>query len=55
MMHLTLKKLEASGSLEFMLGVGGVILVEMGCGGEEVCDVEQLEAGWDVWRIKYGV
>jgi hypothetical protein len=30
MMHLTLKKLEASGSLEFMLGVGGVILVEMG-------------------------
>jgi hypothetical protein len=40
MMHLTLKRLEAPGSLEVRSG------------GEEFGDVEQSEGGWG---IKYGV
>jgi hypothetical protein len=57
MMHLTLKKLEAPGSLEVRWGGGGAIHVEMGCGGEEVWDVEQLEggrgrAGNGIWSVK---
>jgi hypothetical protein len=46
-MHLTLKRLEAPGSLEAWWGerCGGChILVETG-GGEEVWDMEQLEGG----------
>jgi hypothetical protein len=39
MMHLTLKRLEASGSLEVRWGGGGNINVEIG-GGEEMWDVE---------------
>jgi hypothetical protein len=51
MMHLTLKSLEAPGSLD---GVGnGGIHVEAG-DGEEVWNVEQSEAGWAM-GIKYGV
>jgi hypothetical protein len=38
-----------------MLGVGRVIIVEMGLCGEELCDVEQLEGGWEGWGTKYGV
>jgi hypothetical protein len=49
MMHLTLKRLEAPGSLEVRWGRGEDIHVETG-GGEEVWDMEQLEGG-----IKYGV
>ena len=57
MMHLTLKRLEAPGSLEVRWGGVGGILVEIGCGGEEVCDVEQLEGGWGgvgngMWIVK---
>jgi hypothetical protein len=42
MMHLTLKRLEAPGSLEIRWGwrSGGW------GSGEEVCDVEQWESGW---------
>jgi hypothetical protein len=36
MMHLTLKKLEALGSLEVRWGGGGDIHMEMGWGEEEV-------------------
>ena len=46
-MHLTLKRLEAPGSLEVWWGGGmevGTCLRRWGLGGEkEVCDVEQLE------------
>ena len=57
MMHLTLKRLEAPGSLEVRWGGGGGIHVERGCGGEEVWDVEQLEggkggAGDGIWSVK---
>jgi hypothetical protein len=57
MMHLTLKRLEDPGSLEVRWGggVGGGIQVAMGWGGEEVCDVEQLEGGWGwggEWNMK---
>ena len=45
-MHLTLKRLEASGSLEIRWGGGGSIHVETGWGGVEVWDVEQSEGGW---------
>ena len=45
MMHLTLKRLEAPGSLESRWGGGRGIHVETGCGGEELWNVEQLE-GW---------
>jgi hypothetical protein len=41
MMHLTLKRLEAPGSIEVRWGIHGL----MGCGGEVVWDVEQLEGG----------
>ena len=44
MMHLTLKRLEAPGSLEVWGVGGGNILVETGS-GEEVWDVEQSEGG----------
>ena len=45
-MHLTLKRLEASGSLEVWWGRGrgGDILMETG-DGEEVWDMEQSESG----------
>jgi hypothetical protein len=29
--------------------------VEMGWGGEEVWDVEQLEGRWGGWEMEYGV
>ena len=55
-MHLTLKRLEAPGSLEIRWGRGGDIHVEMGWGGEEVWDVEQTEGGWGagngIWSVK---
>jgi hypothetical protein len=44
MMHLTLKRLEAPGSLEVRWGGGGGIHLEAGRG--EVWDVEQM--GWEV-------
>jgi hypothetical protein len=45
MMHLTLKRLEAPGSLEVRWG------------GEEVWDMEQREGGWErarngIWSVK---
>jgi hypothetical protein len=43
MMHLTLKRLEASGSLEVRWG------------REKVWDVEQSEGGWGGWGMEYGV
>jgi hypothetical protein len=52
MMHLTLKRLEASGSLEVE---GGGIHVETECGGEEVWDVEQLEGERGGVEMEYGV
>ena len=57
MMYLTLKKLEAPGSLDVRWGGGWGIHVETGCGGEEVWDVEQLEGrrGEEVngiWSVK---
>jgi hypothetical protein len=51
MKHLTLKRLEAPGSLEVRWGWGGDIHVEMGWGGEEVWDVEQTEGGWGEWNM----
>jgi hypothetical protein len=53
MMHLTLKRLEALGSLEVRWG-GGIHL-ETGCGGDEVWDVDQSKGGWGnrEWNIKY--
>ena len=56
MMHLTLKRLEAPGSLEVRWGGGGGIHMEMGWGGEEVWDVEQSEGGWVGGQgMEYGV
>jgi hypothetical protein len=59
MMHLTLKKLEAPGSLEVRwVGVGGGgihVEIGVGWGGEEVWDVEQLEGGWGGQGMEYGV
>jgi hypothetical protein len=46
MMNLTLKRMEAPGSLEVRLGWrGGGVHMETRWGGEEVCDVEQSEGG----------
>ena len=47
MMHLTLKRLEAPGSLEVWWCRRGDIRMETG-GREEVWDVEQSEGGWGV-------
>jgi hypothetical protein len=44
MMHRTIKRLDAPGSLEVRC-VCGSIHVEMGRGGEEVWNVEQWEDG----------
>ena len=55
MMHLTLKRLEARGSLEVGWGWGGGIHMETGWDGEEVWDVEQLEGGWEGQGIEYGM
>jgi hypothetical protein len=57
MMHLTLKRLEAPGSLEVRWGGSGDIHMEMRWGGEEVWDVEQTEGGWGgmgnrIWSVK---
>jgi hypothetical protein len=56
MMHLTLKRLEAPGTLEVRWEGGGGIHVETGWGGEEVWDMEQMESGWGlgngIWSIK---
>ena len=57
MMHLTLKRLEAPGSLEVRWGGGWGIHVETGSRGEERWDVEQLEGGWGgagngIWSVK---
>jgi hypothetical protein len=46
MMHLTLKRLEALGSLEVRWVGDGAINVEMGWGREEVWDMEQINGGW---------
>jgi hypothetical protein len=48
MMHLTLKKLEAPGSLEVRWGGGGVGHPRGDRGGEEVWDVAQSEGGQGV-------
>jgi hypothetical protein len=45
MMRLTLKRLEAPGSLEVRWGGAWDIHWKQRC-GEELCDVEQLEGGW---------
>jgi hypothetical protein len=55
MMLLTLKRLEAPGSLEVRWGGGGDIHMETGWGGEEVWDVEQLEGGWGRLGMEYGM
>jgi hypothetical protein len=57
MMHLTLKRLEAPGSLEVRWGGGRGIHVEMRWGREEVWDVEKSEGGWGgvengIWGVK---
>jgi hypothetical protein len=64
MMHLSLKRLEAPGSLEVMWGGGrghprgegvggGGIHVERGWGGEEGC---RTDKGWmGGWGMEYGV
>jgi hypothetical protein len=44
-MHLTLKRLEAPGSLEVWWGGGGRDILMKTEGQEEVWDVEQLEGG----------
>jgi hypothetical protein len=53
MMHLTLKRLEAPGSLEGRWGGGGDIYVETR-GGKGICEVEQMEGRPGV-GIKYEV
>jgi hypothetical protein len=53
MKHLTLKRLEAPGSLEVRWGGGGGIQVEKG-DGEEVWDVEQTE-GEGGQGMEYGI
>jgi hypothetical protein len=58
MMHLTLKRLEAPGSLEVRWGGWWGIHVEMEWGGEEVWNVEQSEGkmggrvGNGIWSVK---
>jgi hypothetical protein len=54
MMHLTLKRLGAPGSLEARWGGGGDIHMETGC-GEDVWYVEQEEVKRWVRGINYGV
>jgi hypothetical protein len=54
MIHVTLKRLEAPGSLEVRWVRGGDIHIETGV-GEEVWDVEQSEVEQGVGGIKYGV
>jgi hypothetical protein len=50
-MHQTLKRLEASGSLDVRWGgEWGGIYMEAG-GGEEGWDVEELEGGWGLIKI----
>jgi hypothetical protein len=56
MMHLTLKRLEAPGSLEVRWGGGGHPHGEE-VWWEEVWDVEQSESGWgegenEIWSVK---
>jgi hypothetical protein len=46
-MHLTLKRLEAPGSLEVWWGEGGDILVEMGVG------VWRKYRMWNSWRMDW--
>jgi hypothetical protein len=56
MMYLTLKRLEAPGSLEVRwAGVGGGIHLEMGWDRGEVWDMEQLEGRWEGHRMEYAV
>jgi hypothetical protein len=55
MKHLTLKRLEAPGSLEVRWGGGGGIQVETGWVGEEMWDVEQTEGEWGGQGMEYGV
>jgi hypothetical protein len=56
MMYLTLKGLEAPGSLEVRSGGGEGIHVETGWGGEEVWDMEQSDGGWGGGAgMEYGV
>ena len=48
---------ETGGPREFSVGGWGGgegIHVKMGCGREEVWDVEQTEGGWG-WGMEYGV
>jgi hypothetical protein len=54
MMHLTLKKLDAPGSLVVRWGGGGGwgIHVETGLGREEVWNVERSEEGGKIWSVK---
>ena len=56
MMHLTLKRLEAPGSLEVRWGGGWGHPRGDRSGGEEVWDVEQSEGGWvarnGIWSVK---
>jgi hypothetical protein len=56
MMHLTLKRLEAPGSLAVRWGGGGDIHMETVWGGEEVWDMEQSEGGQGfrdgIWSLK---
>jgi hypothetical protein len=57
MMHLTLKRLEASGSLDVRWGEGWWHPRGEWVGGEEVWDVEQSEGGWGgagngIWSVK---
>jgi hypothetical protein len=57
MMHLTLKRLEAPGSLEVRWDRRWDIHVETGWRAEDVWDVEQTEGGWGgagngIWSVK---
>jgi hypothetical protein len=53
MMHLTIKRLEAPGSLEVRWGGVGDIHVEMGWGGEKVWD--RAVGGWVDEGMGYGI
>ena len=55
MMHLTLKRLEAPGSLEVRLGQGWGHPHGDRRAGEEVWNVEQWEGGREHGGIKYGM
>jgi hypothetical protein len=57
MKHLTLKRLEAPRSLEVRWDGCWGIHLEMGWGGEEMWDLEQLKGGWgmvgnETWSVK---